>query len=135
MAMLQDSDQRVIPAVLTALVTIGAPEAEAVLIEKLTADDPVVRQAAASGLAKLKSPKASAALLRAYDIAEKDPPYVARAAILAALVDTDASHATLRVATQLDEPALLAALARAGHPVAGLAVTRLVDGCCGGCGG
>ena len=52
-----------------------------------------------------------------------------------ALVDTDARHATLRVATQLDEPALLAALARAGHPVAGLAVTRLVDGSCGGCGG
>jgi HEAT repeat protein/cyclophilin family peptidyl-prolyl cis-trans isomerase len=93
MAMLQDSDQRVIPAVLTALVTIGAPEAEAVLIDKLTADDPIVRQAAASGLAKLKSPKASAALLRAYDVAEKDPPYVARAAILAALVDTDGAAA------------------------------------------
>src|SRR5262245_49719289 len=52
-----------------------------------------------------------------------------------ALVDSDARHATLRVATLLDEPALLAALARAGHPVAGLAVTRLVEGCCGGCGG
>jgi HEAT repeat protein/cyclophilin family peptidyl-prolyl cis-trans isomerase len=92
-AMLQDSDQRVIPAVLNALVAIGAPNAEGVLIEKLTAEDPVVRQAAANGLARLKSPKASAALLTAYDISEKDPTYVARAAILAALVQTDGASA------------------------------------------
>ena len=52
-----------------------------------------------------------------------------------ALVDADARHAMLRIATQLDEAGLVAALARAGHPVAGLAVTRLVEGCCGGCGG
>lgn len=52
-----------------------------------------------------------------------------------ALVDADMRHALLRVATQLDEPGLLAALERAGHPVAGLAVVRMGEGCCGGCGG
>ena len=52
-----------------------------------------------------------------------------------ALVDADARHATLRVATQLDEAGLRAALERAGHPVAGLAIVRTDEGCCGGCGG
>jgi cyclophilin family peptidyl-prolyl cis-trans isomerase len=74
-------------------VAVGAANAETVLIEKLTADDPVVRQTAANGLARLKSTKASAALLQAYDIAEKDPAYTARAAILAALVQTDGVNA------------------------------------------
>jgi cyclophilin family peptidyl-prolyl cis-trans isomerase len=83
----------VVPAVLSALVAIGAPNAEAVLIEKLTAEDPVVRRAAANGLARLKSTKASAALLNAYDIAEKDPTYVARAAVLSALVELDGADA------------------------------------------
>ena len=60
--MLDDSDQRVVPAVLDGARRDRAPDAEAVLIETLTADDPVVRQAAANGLARLKATKASAAL-------------------------------------------------------------------------
>lgn len=87
--MLQDADQRVIPAVLAALVAVAAPGAEAALLERLGAEDPVVRQAAANGLVRLKSPKGVAALMNAYEQAEKDPTYLARAAILAALVELD----------------------------------------------
>jgi cyclophilin family peptidyl-prolyl cis-trans isomerase/HEAT repeat protein len=87
--MLKDDDQRVIPAVLNALVASRAASAESTLLARLEADDVVVRQAAARGLARLKSPRAVAALEQAYERADKDPTYVARAAILAALVDLD----------------------------------------------
>src|SRR4029434_753883 len=54
-AMLQDRDQRVIPAVLRALVAAKSPDAERMLTDQLKADDFVVRVAAASGLASLKT--------------------------------------------------------------------------------
>jgi len=91
--MLADADQRVLPAVLTALVAIAAPDAEDVLLDQLGADDAVVRQAAAVGLAKMKSRRSVDALTAAYDHAERDPSYVARAAMLAALVDLDPAAA------------------------------------------
>lgn len=47
----------------------------------------------------------------------------------------DVRHETLRVATLLGEMALLDVFARAGQPMAGVAITRLAEGCCGGCGG
>jgi cyclophilin family peptidyl-prolyl cis-trans isomerase/HEAT repeat protein len=84
--MLQDADQRVVPAVLAALVAVKAPGLEQVLIDRLAVDDPAVRQAAATGLAQLKATGAAAALTKAYETAERDPTYVARAAILAAIV-------------------------------------------------
>ncbi len=87
--MLKDEDQRVLPAVLNALTTLGAANAEPLLVERLTSDDVVVRQAAANGLARLKARAAVPALVQAYDIADKDPTYVARAAILAAVLDLD----------------------------------------------
>jgi HEAT repeat protein/cyclophilin family peptidyl-prolyl cis-trans isomerase len=87
--MLKDEDQRVLPAVLNALVTIGAPNTETLLVERLTSDDAVVRQAAASGLVRLKARGAVPALVKAYEIADKDPTYVARAAILSAVVELD----------------------------------------------
>jgi cyclophilin family peptidyl-prolyl cis-trans isomerase/HEAT repeat protein len=87
--MLDDSDQRVVPAVLSALVEAKAPGAEKALIARLNAEDVVVRQAAASGLGRLKSRAAVTPLLEAYERAEKDPTYVARAATLAALADLD----------------------------------------------
>ena len=49
-AMLTDTDQRVIPFVLASLVKLKAPNAVPVLLERLKADDPVVRAAAATGL-------------------------------------------------------------------------------------
>ena len=55
-AMLNDSDQRVIPSVLAALVKMKAPDAVQVLLDSLKRDDPVVRAAAATGLGDLKAP-------------------------------------------------------------------------------
>ena len=91
--MLDDSDQRVIPFVLNALVSAKAPSAPSILVERLSAEDVVVRQAAANGLARLKATTAVPALVSAYDRAEKDPTYVAAAAILGALVELDAKAA------------------------------------------
>ena len=91
--MLNDADQRVIPAVLGALVILRAPEAEAVLLERAESEDPVVRMTVASGLARLKSAKAVPALIQVYERAEKDPTYVVRAAVLAALVELDPAAA------------------------------------------
>lgn len=91
--MLKDEDQRVIPSVLNALVAIGAPGADATLQARLEVDDVVVRQTAASGLATLKSAAAVPALVRAYERADKDPTYVARAAILSAVVELDRQQA------------------------------------------
>jgi HEAT repeat protein/cyclophilin family peptidyl-prolyl cis-trans isomerase len=87
--MLNDEDQRVLPAVMNALVTLGAPNAEPLLIERLGADDVVIRQAAASGLVRLKARTAVPALIKAYEVAAKDPTYVARAAILSAVIELD----------------------------------------------
>lgn len=87
--MMDDQDQRVLPAVLTALAGLGAPTAESLLVERLTSDDVVVRQAAANGLARLKSRAAVGALIKAYDTAARDPIYIARAAILAAVAELD----------------------------------------------
>jgi cyclophilin family peptidyl-prolyl cis-trans isomerase len=87
--MLKDEDQRVIPAVLNALVAMAVPSAEATLLSRLDAEDVVVRQTAAAGLARLKSAKAVPALVLAYDRADKDPTYVARAAILTAVLELD----------------------------------------------
>ena len=91
--MMKDTDQRVLPSVLASLVAIKSPNAEDVLLERLKGDDPVVRQAAANGLARLKSKKGVASLVQAYEQAERDPTYVARAAILAAVVELDPAAA------------------------------------------
>lgn len=85
MGMLEDRDQRVIPAVLGALVASKAPGVETVLLERLKADDFVVRAAAANGLAELKAVSAASALVDAYRAALGDSTYTARAAVLAAL--------------------------------------------------
>jgi cyclophilin family peptidyl-prolyl cis-trans isomerase/HEAT repeat protein len=91
--MLKDEDQRVIPAVLNALVAMNASSAEATLLAVLDADDAVVRQTAIEGLVRLKSGKAAPALVQAYERADKDPTYLARAAILSALVNLDRERA------------------------------------------
>jgi cyclophilin family peptidyl-prolyl cis-trans isomerase/HEAT repeat protein len=81
-AMLADSDQRVIAAVLNALVKIGAPNAGALLLDHLSADDPVVRAAAAAGLGELRAPAGAQALPAAYQYGLRDSTYVARAAVV-----------------------------------------------------
>ncbi len=90
--MLKDSDQRVVPSVLAAMVAAKLPSAGATLLERLTADDFVVRQAAANGLAVLKPHGAAQALETAF-ADERDSTYVARAAMMAALVEIDKNAA------------------------------------------
>jgi cyclophilin family peptidyl-prolyl cis-trans isomerase/HEAT repeat protein len=85
-AMLQDPDVRVIPPVLAALVKIKAPDIDHVLLEALKQQDVVVRSAAAAGLGSLKPPGGERALLDAFHAAAQDDTYVARAAMLDALL-------------------------------------------------
>jgi cyclophilin family peptidyl-prolyl cis-trans isomerase/HEAT repeat protein len=91
--LLADEDQRVVPAVLEALVAAKAEGVESILLERLKADDPAVRMAAARGLARIGAAQAVPALIAAYDDARQDPTYIARTAILEALVALDESAA------------------------------------------
>jgi cyclophilin family peptidyl-prolyl cis-trans isomerase/HEAT repeat protein len=91
--MLNDSDQRVLPSVLASLVKLRAPTASAMMIERLRADDPAVRAAAAAAVAELKPANGAQALLAAYEFGQRDLTYIARAAALAALVKYGAADA------------------------------------------
>jgi cyclophilin family peptidyl-prolyl cis-trans isomerase/HEAT repeat protein len=92
-AMLQDRDQRVIPAVLHAMIAAKVPNVQNVLIDHLKADDFVVRATAANGLLELKATGAARALYDAYQATVGDSTYVARAAILTALNTLDPATA------------------------------------------
>ena len=92
--MLNDADQRVIPFAIASLVKLKAPTAAAVLIERLKADDPVVRAAAAEGIGTIKPLNGAAALSEAYRFGQRDAMYNARAAALAALAKYGAAAAT-----------------------------------------
>jgi cyclophilin family peptidyl-prolyl cis-trans isomerase len=91
--MLRDADQRVVPAVLNALVAVKAPHVAEILLSHLEAEDFAVRAAAAHGLGRLKVASASPALAAAFRAAEGESTYVARAAALAALVTVDPAAA------------------------------------------
>jgi HEAT repeat protein/cyclophilin family peptidyl-prolyl cis-trans isomerase len=93
-ALMNDSDQRVIPSVIASLVKLKTPSAPALLIDKLKADDPVVRAAAADGLGELKPANGAAALAEAYRFGQRDAMYNARAAALAAITKYGAAAAT-----------------------------------------
>ena len=84
-AMLDDADQRVLPAVLEALVAGGATDASSLLLDRLETPDVVVRGTAARLLGTLRPPDAEAALAAAYEAAEPDASFLARAAIVDAL--------------------------------------------------
>jgi HEAT repeat protein/cyclophilin family peptidyl-prolyl cis-trans isomerase len=92
-SMLADTDQRVIPAVLESLVKLKAPKAAGVLIDRLKADDAIVRTAAATGLGTLKPADGASALAEAYTFGQRDPNYNARAAALAGLAAYGAAAA------------------------------------------
>jgi len=85
LTMLNDSNQRVIPSVLAGLIKLKAPTAAAIMLEQLKAEDPVVRAAAAAGIAELKPANGAAALAAAYELGQRDAMYNARAAALVAL--------------------------------------------------
>jgi cyclophilin family peptidyl-prolyl cis-trans isomerase/HEAT repeat protein len=89
--MLSDRDQRVIPAVLNALVAAKASGLEKILIEHLAADDFVVRATAATALGQIKAASAEGALAQACRAWQRDTTYVARAAAIAALAQLGAA--------------------------------------------
>ncbi len=91
--MLGDTDQRVLPSVLNALVAVKAPGIEPVLVAHLKSEDFGLRAAAASGLSELKAASAVPALVAAFQAAQSESTYVARAAALAALVKIDRAAA------------------------------------------
>jgi cyclophilin family peptidyl-prolyl cis-trans isomerase/HEAT repeat protein len=93
MGLLGEKDHRVIPAILSALVAARAPEAEAILIERVKTDDFALRAAAAGGLVQLKSSKAVPVLVEAYRAASGDSTYVARGAILNAISELNPTAA------------------------------------------
>jgi HEAT repeat protein len=93
-AMLNDPDQRVLPSVLGAMVKLRDPHIAEILLTKLKSDDPVVRAAAASGLAELKPEGAVDALTAAFRAAERDANNTARVAILGAIGRFGAAQAS-----------------------------------------
>jgi cyclophilin family peptidyl-prolyl cis-trans isomerase/HEAT repeat protein len=98
--MLKDSDRRVIPSVLSALVKLKAPEAGETALAALKDPDFGVRAAAAEAVGTLKVAGGAQALREAYRAGEGDANYTARAAALDALVKYGAGEAseTLRAA-------------------------------------
>jgi HEAT repeat protein/cyclophilin family peptidyl-prolyl cis-trans isomerase len=93
-SMMNDADQRVIPFAIAALVKLKTPTTAALLLERLKADDPVVRAAAAAGIGELKPANGAAALADAYRFGQRDAMYGARAAVLAAIAKYGAAAAT-----------------------------------------
>ena len=84
-AALKDEDRRVIPAVLRALVRLGAPDAAAVLLAHLKEADYVIRETAATLLKDMKPEGGLAALRQAYEAGQPDSAYGARAAAIDAM--------------------------------------------------
>jgi cyclophilin family peptidyl-prolyl cis-trans isomerase/HEAT repeat protein len=92
--MLQETDRRVIPAVLNALVASKAAGMDKVLLDRLKSDDFVIRATAANLLAESKAAGAVPALTDAYRAsAGGDVTYVARAATLGAMAKLDPAAA------------------------------------------
>jgi cyclophilin family peptidyl-prolyl cis-trans isomerase/HEAT repeat protein len=91
--MLQDPDQRVIPAVLGALASSKATGVDGVLLDRLASPDLSVRVAAANALADLKIAAAAQPLADAYRRAATEDSYTARAAALGALARLDPAAA------------------------------------------
>jgi cyclophilin family peptidyl-prolyl cis-trans isomerase len=94
MSMLNDSDRRVFPAVLSALVKLKAPDLDRVVLSALKDPDFGVRAAAAEAVGTLKVSGGAAALRDAYKTGEGDATYTARGAALDALVKFGAAEAT-----------------------------------------
>ncbi|HLG57694.1 MAG TPA: HEAT repeat domain-containing protein [Vicinamibacterales bacterium] len=91
--MLQERDQKVVAAVIGALAASKASGIERILIDRLTAEDVVVRSAAANAIADLKIAAGVQALSDAYRSAAGESTYVARGAALGALARLDPAAA------------------------------------------
>ena len=86
-SMLQDEDRRVVPAVLTALARLKAPEAGSIALAQLKEPDFAVRATAAELVGKLKPAGGAEALRDALALAQGDAAIDARAAIVSALAE------------------------------------------------
>jgi len=90
-----DADARVIPSALRALVRLGAPDAEAIVVRHLAHEDVMVRAAAASLVAEKKYASAAAVLPASLERAKGDASFDARVAVreaMAALAPARASE-------------------------------------------
>ena len=102
-AMLSDREPKVLPAVLESLIKLRPSNITGLLLQRLTADDPVVRAIAATGLGELKPASGPQALAAAYQSGLRDTSYTARAAVLAALTNYGAAVATPVLRTALTD--------------------------------
>ena len=102
--LVQDPDQRVVPAALAALGASKPAGVEKLLIEKLKADDFAVRAAAAAALGTLKVSAAVPALVEAYKSALGDSTYSARAAAVAALTAIEPASGRQLLEAALADP-------------------------------
>jgi cyclophilin family peptidyl-prolyl cis-trans isomerase len=92
-SMLRDEDRRVIPAVLSALVRLKAPDAATLMLAQLKEPDFVVRATAARLIGELKPAGGVEALRAALALAQGDAAIDARAAIVAAMAEYGAAEA------------------------------------------
>ena len=84
--MLSDEDPRVMPAVLTALARHRAPDIAETLFTRLQSADVVVRKTVATLIGELQPAGGAERLAAAFEAASTDPLYLARAAMIDALV-------------------------------------------------
>ena len=103
MPMLEDSDSRVVPAVLTSLTKLKAPGVAKILMDHLVKDDVAIRAAAASNLGELKPEGSVEALVAAYKRGEADLIIDTRAAALEALSKYGAADAIPTLRAALDD--------------------------------
>jgi cyclophilin family peptidyl-prolyl cis-trans isomerase/HEAT repeat protein len=87
-SMLQDEDRRVVPAVLTALARLKAPDAGSIAMAQLKEPDFAVRATAARLVGELKPAGGVEALRDALTLAQGDSAIDARAAIASALAES-----------------------------------------------
>jgi cyclophilin family peptidyl-prolyl cis-trans isomerase/HEAT repeat protein len=98
--MLDDTDARVIPSVLTALTKLKAPDIGTILLERLNSEDVGVRTAAATNIGEIRPDGGAEALIKAYERGEVDLVFDTRAAALESLSKYGSAAAlpTLRAA-------------------------------------
>jgi len=102
--MLNDEDQRVIPAVLSALAHARPADVAPILLAQLKAVDPVVRAAAAAAIGEIKLSQGPAALREAYQFGESDVTYLARGAAIAAMAAYGKAEAVPLLTQALSDP-------------------------------
>jgi cyclophilin family peptidyl-prolyl cis-trans isomerase/HEAT repeat protein len=101
--MLEDTDARVIPSVLTALTKLKAPDIGQILLERLSSEDVGVRTAAATNLGDVRPQGGVEALIAAYERGQADLVFDTRAAAIEALSKYGAAAALPALRTALTD--------------------------------